>query len=314
MKEQGMTDLYGGIEAGGTKFVCVVGSGPGDMRAEMRIPTTSPIETIGKAMAFFRTAHQATPLAGIGIASFGPLVLERGSSQYGFITSTVKPGWADTNIVGLVRHGLDLPIAIDTDVNGAALAEYVWGAGQKDSPIVYMTVGTGIGVGVVVGGKPVHGLIHPEGGHVLVPHDWQSDAFAGVCQFHGDCFEGLASGPAMQKRWGMCAENLPNDHPGWNLEAGYIALAVVNIICTLSPRRIVLGGGVIQHVGLLPLIRQKVIKLLNGYVRSPVLMNEIDGYIVPPSFGESSGSLGAIALARTEFGLLESSGYLTPAV
>lgn len=291
--------LYGGIEGGGTKFVCIVSSGPGDVRAETRFPTTTPGETIGKAIDFFREAMAKEPLAAVGIASFGPVDLDPASPTYGYITTTPKPNWAMTNFLGPVRDALGIPCAFDTDVNAAALGEYRWGASQGMDPSIYFTIGTGIGAGVIVNGAPVHGLVHPETGHILVPHDWEKDPFPGWCTFHGDCFEGLAAGPALQSRWGVRAETLPPDHVAWDLEAGYIAAAVAAQIYSLSPRKIILGGGVMQQPHLLPMVRSKVLAILNGYIQSRTILDHIDTYIVSPALGSMAGSMGAIALAMS---------------
>jgi len=287
--------LYGGIEAGGTKFVCLVGSGPNDIRAETRFPTTSPDESIGRAIKFFR--HQ--PIAAIGIGSFGPVDLDPSSPTYGYITSTPKAGWAQTDLRGAIQRALNVPVGFDTDVNAAALGEFTWGAAQGLDTFVYLTIGTGIGGGAMVEGRLLHGLIHPEMGHIRIPHDWQRDPFAGVCPFHGDCFEGLASGPAMLARWGHRAESLSPDHPAWALESHYIALALVDLICTLSPHRIILGGGVMQQSALFPMVRREAPSLLNGYVQAREIIDDIGEYIVPPGLGNRSGGLGAIALARS---------------
>ena len=289
--------LFGGIEGGGTKFVCVVASGPGDIRAERRFPTTTPEETIGQALAFFRESAGEEPLAALGIATFGPVDLNPASPRYGYITSTPKPFWANTDIVGPVRAALNLPVGFDTDVNGAALGEHRWGAAQGLDTFLYFTIGTGIGAGVVVNGAPVHGLVHPETGHILLRRDPARDPFPGKCPFHGDCFEGLAAGPAMLARWGVPAETLPADHPAWALEAEYIAQALTTQILSLSPQRIILGGGVMQQPALLPLIRRRVPELLNGYVQSPAILSGMDDYLVPPALGGRAGVLGAIALA-----------------
>jgi fructokinase len=289
--------LYGGIEAGGTKFVCLVGSGPGDIHAEQRFPTTTPPETLGRAIEFFKQQAKEHRLAGIGVGSFGPVDLNPASPTFGFITTTPKPGWANTDVAGTLQSALQLPVAFDTDVNAAALGEYRWGASAGVDPSIYITIGTGIGAGGILNGALMHGLVHPETGHLLLPHDRQADPFPGYCPFHGDCFEGLASGPALKARWGVPAETLPEDHPGWELEAGYIALALTSLILAISPRRIVLGGGVMQHPRLFPLIRQRVQALLNGYVQSTTILEYIDAYIVPPGLGNRSGILGAIALA-----------------
>ena len=292
--------MYGGIEAGGTKFVCAVGSGPEDLRGETRFPTTTPEETLNQAIAFFRQ-QQATldePLTAIGVAAFGPLDPDPDSPTFGFITPTPKPGWANTDFAGVIRRALRLPVGFDTDVNGAALAEQRWGAAQGLDTFVYLTIGTGIGGGGMAAGRLLHGLLHPEMGHLRVPHDRQADPFPGSCPFHGDCLEGLASGPALEQRWGRQAETLPPDHPAWALEARYLALGLVNIILTLAPQRIILGGGVMQQPLLFPLVRREVQKLLNGYIHAPEILERIDNYIVPPALGNRAGVLGAIALAQ----------------
>ncbi|MBL8140202.1 MAG: ROK family protein [Acidobacteria bacterium] len=294
-----MTPLYGAVEAGGTKFVCLVGSGPDDIRAEARFPTTTPAETLGRTFAFFReqrARHGA--LAAVGFGSFGPVDLDPGSPSYGRITSTPKPGWADTDIVGAARAALDVPIGFDTDVNAAAMGEWRWGAALGLDTIVYLTVGTGIGGGGLIGGRPMHGLVHPEMGHTWVPHDRAADPFAGCCPFHGDCLEGLASGPAMRARWAMAAEDLPAGHPAWRLEAHYLAYAVANFVCTLSPQRVILGGGVMTSPHVLALVREAVVSLLNGYVQVPAILDRIDDYIVAPGLGARSGVLGGLVLAE----------------
>lgn len=292
-----MKALYGGIEAGGTKFICAVGTSPEDLRGEIRFPTGKPVETIQKAIDFFREQEKAHgKLAAIGIASFGPVDPDPKSSSYGFITSTPKPYWQNTDIVGMVRQALNLPIGFDTDVNGAALGEWRWGAAQDLDTFIYLTIGTGIGGGAMVNGKLVHGMLHPEMGHILIPHDRQRDPFSGGCPYHGDCLEGLATGPAIEQRWGKRGETLTADHPAWELEAEYIALALVNFILTLSPQRIILGGGVMQQLHIFPLIRARVQKYLNGYIRTARILERIDEYIVPPALGGRAGVLGAIAL------------------
>ncbi len=291
-------DVYGGIEAGGTKFICMIASGPQDIRAEVRIPTTNPDRTLEAAIAFFREHARQQPLAAIGVGSFGPVDLDPSSPTYGYITSTPKPGWSHANVAGRLRQALDLPIGFDTDVNAAALAEYRWGAAQNTDPSIYYTIGTGIGAGAIFNGKPLIGLLHPEAGHIRIPHDWRRDPYTGMCPFHGDCFEGLAAGGALRARWGAPAETLPDDHPAWDLEADYIAYALVNHICILSPRRIILGGGVMQQKALLPLIRQKVPALLNNYIQSEAITRHIETYIQPPALGNRAGVLGAIALAQ----------------
>jgi fructokinase len=291
-----MVPVYGGLEAGGTKFVCAVGSGPDDIQDEVQFPTTTPEETIGRAIDFFR-AHEGK-LTAIGIASFGPVDPDPASPTCGFITTTPKPGWSDTDLAGAVRRALSVPVGFDTDVNGAALGEHRWGAAQGLGTLLYLTIGTGIGGGGMVGGKLMHGLIHPEMGHIRLPHDLDADPFPGICPFHGDCLEGLACGPAIDSRWDQSPETLPPDHPAWKLEAHYLALALVNYICTLSPQRIILGGGVMKERSLFPRIRAEVQDLLNGYVQAPEILDDIDHYIVPPALGDRAGVLGAIALAE----------------
>lgn len=291
--------LFGGIEAGGTKFVCAVGSGPDDIRAEIRFPTTQPEENIAQCVAFFREqADQVGGLTAVGIASFGPLDPHPSSPTYGYITTTPKPGWAHVNLAGAIQQALDLPIGFDTDVNGAALAEGRWGAAQGLDTFIYLTIGTGVGGGVMVNGRLLHGLIHPEMGHIPLPHDWAADPFPGRCPYHGDCLEGMASGPAIEDRWHQKGYDLPPDHPAWELEAHYLALALHSFICTLSPQRIIMGGGVMAQPQIFPLLRQKVQASLRGYVQHTAVLENSDSYIVPPALGGLAGVLGAIALAQ----------------
>lgn len=293
-----MNDLFGGIEAGGTKFVCAVGSGPDDIRAQVTIPTTSPDETISRSVDFFREAQrQHGTMAALGIASFGPVDLHAKSATFGYITSTPKAGWAGTNLVGAVQKELRCPVGFDTDVNGAALAEQRWGSAQSLHTFLYLTIGTGIGGGAMVNGQLLHGLIHPEMGHIRLPHDWRLDPFNGICPYHGDCLEGLASGHAISQRWGQPAATLPPEHTAWDLEAHYLALALANFVCTLSPQRIVMGGGVMAQRQLLRLVRVKLQEYLNEYVQAPAIREEIDQYVVVPGLGDRAGVLGAIALA-----------------
>lgn len=291
--------LYGGIEAGGTKFVCAVGTGPEDVRDEIRFPTTSPDDCIQRSIDFFEAMREKYgSLAGIGIASFGPLDPNPDSSTFGYITTTPKAGWAHTDLAGPVGRALGLPVGFDTDVNGAALGEFQWGAAQGLDTFIYITIGTGIGGGAMVNGRLVHGLMHPEMGHVLPPHDLKADPFKGVCPYHGDCLEGLASGPAIEQRWREKAEKLPPDHPAWELEAKYLAYGIVPQIYILSPQRIILGGGVMEQRHIFPRVRRYVREILNGYIQSPLILENIDRYIVPPDLGNRAGVLGAIALAQ----------------
>lgn len=293
-----MTDLYAGIEAGGTKWVCAVARSDGEILEETQVATLSPSETIPRVIAFLeKRSPMHGRLRGIGIGSFGPIDLHPNSSTYGYLTTTPKPGWANTDLVGAFREAFGLPVGFDTDVNAAALGEARWGAARGLADFVYLTIGTGIGGGGMVNGKLIHGLVHPEMGHLRIPHDRQRDPFAGICPFHGDCLEGLASGPALEARWGVRGEALPREHPAWELEAHYIALGLVNIICILSPRRIILGGGVMHQEHLFPLIRENVQSLLNGYIQSASLGRGIEEFIVPPALGNRSGVMGAITLA-----------------
>jgi fructokinase len=291
--------LFGGIEGGGTKFICAVGTGPGDIRAQARFQTTTPQETLGQAIAFFKEQEKKFGrLEALGVATFGPIDPRPDSKTYGTVLPTPKPGWAGADIVSTLKAAFGIPIGFDTDVNGAAFAEWRWGAAQGCDPVIYLTVGTGIGGGILINGNLAHGLLHPEMGHVLLPHDRQADPFPGSCPFHGDCFEGLATGPAMEKRWGRKAETLPVDHPAWALEAHYISMALMGFILTLSPQRIVLSGGVMEQTRLFPLIHREVRTLLNGYIQSPHILEHIEEYIVPTGLGGKAGVLGAIALAQ----------------
>jgi fructokinase len=228
----------------------------------------------------------------------------------GNITSTPKPGWADCDFAGRVGRALGLLVGFDTDVNGAALGEERWGAAQGLSDFVYLTVGTGIGGGALVEGRVVHGMLHPEMGHVRIPHDRVLDPFPGVCPYHRDCLEGLASGPAMEARWGVPADRLAADHPAWELEAEYLAYGLATWVCTLSPKRIVMGGGVMQQQHLFAMVRRELGKLLNGYIRTPQILEGLDGYVVPPMLGSRSGVLGGLVLAEQV--LLQRKLFTTP--
>lgn len=288
--------LYGGVEAGGTKFVCTIASGPEHILAREQFPTTTPKETIARTIQFFQ--QQPHRIAALGVAAFGPVDPHPGSPTFGYITSTPKPGWANADVVGPLKNALQIPIGFDTDVNGAALGEYRWGAAQGLETFVYLTIGTGLGGGAYVNGKLLHGLMHPEMGHMLVRHDWERDPFPGFCPFHGDCLEGMAAGPAIEQRWGVPGVKLPQDHPAWDLEAHYLALGLEAIIVVLCPQKVILGGGVMQQKHLLPMVREKTLAYLNGYLQIPTLLEQIDSYIVPPGLGNNAGVLGAIALAE----------------
>ncbi len=296
-----MDKLFGGVEAGGTKFVCVVATDPQNILAEERFPTTTPQETISRAIHFFENFQNQTNqnLSALGIGSFGPIDPNPASPQYGFITSTPKPGWKNADLIGSFKQHFNVPIVFDTDVNAAAIGEGKWGAAIGLENFLYFTIGTGIGGGAIVNGKPLHGLIHPEMGHVRLPHDFNLDPFQGYCPYHKDCFEGLVSGPALEKRWGKPAFELNPEHPAWELEAHYIALAMSDFICAFSPEKIILGGGVMQQKHLFPLIHEKTTAYLNGYVQSPLILKNIDQYIVPPKLGNQAGMLGCISMAQS---------------
>jgi fructokinase len=297
--------IYGGIEAGGTKWVCAIGSGPDDVQELATFPTTHPAETIARAVQFFADNGA---VAAIGVGSFGPIDVERSSPTWGRITTTPKHGWADTDLLAALGETLDVPLAFDTDVNAAALAEHRWGAAVGLDTFCYITVGTGIGGGGMANGKLMHGLLHPEFGHMRIPHDRARDPFAGVCPYHGDCLEGLASGEAMEARWGRPPEELA-DERAWRLEAEYVAFGLLNVICTLSPLRIIVGGGVMHEPSLLPLVRVRVTELASGYLDAPELGEAIDDYIVGPALGDRAGVLGALELAR----LADAHGRKVPA-
>ncbi len=277
--------MFGAIEAGGTKFVCGVGTGPDDI-VSTQIPTTSPAETLARTIAWLGEYD----LHSVGIGSFGPVDLNPDSPSWGFITSTPKAAWRNCDLAGAIGRGLGVPVRFDTDVNAAVRGEARWGAARGVSNCLYLTIGTGIGGGAIVGGRLLHGLTHPEMGHIRVPHDWSADPFAGCCPFHGDCLEGLASGPAIAARWGARGEELAADHPAWDLEAKYLAYGIANVVCTLSPERILVGGGVMRQGHLYRRINAEVKRVLARYVADipPV---------APPELGERAGLLGALALA-----------------
>lgn len=308
MTVQEHTALVGAIEAGGTKFVCAVGSSPHDLTRATFATGDEPARVLAEVTAWFAAQErQRGNLQAIGIGSFGPVDLHRGSPTYGYITSTPKPGWRNTDIVGAVRAAFpDIPIGFDTDVNAAALGEHRWGNAAGLSDFVYVTIGTGIGAGAMVGGRLLHGLVHSEMGHMFIPR-LPGDTFPGVCPYHGACWEGLCTGPALLKRTGMPAEQLPADHEAWALETQYIAYALANLVCILSPQRIILGGSV-RKAGRLgskrffQMIRGKMQQALNGYIVSSALAEGIDEYIVPPLLGDDAGVCGAIALAQQAAG------------
>jgi fructokinase len=284
--------LFGGIEAGGTKFICAVGEAPQVIRASTEIPTITPTETLGHLIAFF----QPYALCSLGLATFGPVDLERKSPTYGHLLSTPKLAWQGCRIVEILQNGLGIPVAVETDVNAAALAEFIDGAGQGCDPLVYLTVGTGIGGGAVIQGRPLHGLMHPEMGHMplaRVPGDTRPSG----CPFHRDCLEGLASGHALQLRFGP-PETLPPQHEAWTLEAMYLGHALATIVTILSPQRIIIGGGVMHQPHLLPRIRAVCAGMLHGYLPCLQSASAFEEYIVAPALGDQAGVIGALHLAQ----------------
>ena len=285
----------GGIEAGGTKFVCVVADDARTIRAETVIPTTTPEETLSAALAFFRRQGGVEAL---GVASFGPLVLDRTSPDYGRVARTPKPGWTGADLVGPFREGLGCPIDFDTDVNGAGLAEARLGAGAGLDVVVYITVGTGVGGGLIVRGRPVQGLTHPEMGHIKLRRLAEDAAFPGVCPFHGDCVEGLVSGPAAKARIGFPLQDASPDHPVWLILGHYLGELCATLALTASPQRIVLGGGVMSNAALFPVIRKACADSLAGYVQHASIAADCDSFIVPPGLGTRAGAIGALLMAQ----------------
>lgn len=291
-----MSELYGGVETGGTWCVCALGRGPEEIVAEEQFPTSDPDTTLARIVEFFR---RNTGAAAIGIGSFGPVDLDRRSPTWGYVTTTPKPGWQHVSVASVVREQLGLPVVFDTDVTAAAIAEHRWGAGQGMEALCYLTVGTGIGAGLVLEGRPWHGLVHPEVGHVRIPHDLARDPFEGSCPVHGDCWEGLASGRAIGARWQQGPDQLPDEHPGWALEAEYLALGILSIVLIASPQRVIVGGGVMDHPRLLASVGARLRELVGGYLDTRMLGDEIDSYLVSPLLGDGAGVLGAIALAMS---------------
>lgn len=290
--------VYGGIEAGGTKFICVIGDISGQIFERARIPTSTPEKTMAEVIDFFKEQQKKYDIQALGIATFGPIILDRNAPNYGYIYAQHKTGWDEVNMVGIVKKSLSVPIGFDTDVNGAAIGEHRWGAGKGLDNMAYWTIGTGIGVGIISNGAIVHGLTHPEAGHINIYQDLVKDPFEGICVHHKNCFEGLASGPSIQARWKVkSAMDLPEDHPAWNLEAEYIGRGMANCILNSSPQLIILGGGVMGRASLYPKVRQNTLRELNGLIKHRTILEGMDNYIVPPSLGSDAGSLGAIALA-----------------
>ena len=283
----------GALEAGGTKMVCAIGDEHGNVVERYSLPTRGGDETVQEIIAYFR-AH---PVEALGVSSFGPLNLDPTSPEYGSITTTPKLAWRNYPLRRNLAEALGVPVGIDTDVNGAALAEARIGAGKGIDSLVYYTIGTGIGGGAVVNGELLHGLVHPEMGHMLLRPAENDPAPHGFCPYHDGCLEGMAKGPAIEQRWGKPAAELPEDHIAWEIEAEYLAQMCVNTIVVLSPKMIVLGGGVMHQLHLFPRIRKRTQALLNGYVAHSAILENIDSYIVPPALGDNAGAAGSLLLA-----------------
>lgn len=283
--------IIGAVEAGGTKFVCGIGNEEGVIHDRVNFPTEQPEKTLAQVIDYFKDKQ----VEAIGVGSFGPINIDLASPQYGYVTTTPKPGWGNYPFLPELKKVFDVPFGWDTDVNAAALGEATWGAAKGLDSCLYYTIGTGVGVGVYAEGKLVHGLVHPEGGHVLIRRH-PEDTFEGLCPYHGDCLEGMAAGPALEGRWKVKGSELSPDHPAWAMEAFYIGQAIAGAILLLSPKKIILGGGVMHQKQLFPLIHEEVKKNLNGYISAQALLEGIADYIVPPGLGDNAGLTGSLAL------------------
>lgn len=282
----------GALEAGGTKMVCAIGDESGKIYEQVSIPTETPEVTMPKLISYF----EERKIEALGIGCFGPIDPDKKSETYGYITSTPKLAWADYNIVGTMEKSLMIPVGFDTDVNGSVLGEVTFGQAKGKKCVVYVTIGTGVGAGIYIEGKLLHGMLHPEAGHILL-FKREDDTYEGKCPYHKTCLEGLAAGPAIQERWGKRAADLKDDERVWDLEAYYIAQALVDYILILSPQMIILGGGVMHQEQLFPKIRSYVKKMMNGYIKTKE-MADLDHYIVPASLHDDQGIMGALELGR----------------
>ncbi|MCI7190615.1 MAG: ROK family protein [Lachnospiraceae bacterium] len=282
----------GALEAGGTKMVCAIGDESGKIYEQVSIPTETPEITMPRLISYF----EERKIEALGIGCFGPIDPDKKSETYGYITSTPKLAWADYNIVGTMEKSLMIPVGFDTDVNGSVLGEVTFGQAKGKKCVVYVTIGTGVGAGIYIEGKLLHGMLHPEAGHILLTQR-QDDTYEGTCPYHKTCLEGLAAGPAIEERWGRKAVELKDDARVWDLEAYYIAQAIVNYILILSPQMIILGGGVMHQEQLFPKIRSYVKKMMNGYIKTKE-MADLDHYIVPASLHDDQGIMGALELGR----------------
>lgn len=290
--------LFAGLEMGGTRFICAIADSRGFIKARTEIPTGAPDATMAAVRDYLlATAPQFGDLISLGVVCFGPLELHRRSPQFGFVTRTPRPGWSNLDVVGYFKRELNVMVDLTTDVNGSAIGEFTEGAGVGCENFVYVTVGTGIAAGIFAGGKIMQGISHPEVGHMLVPMHPSDTSFAGGCPFHGPCLEGLASGVAIEKRWGVSSKTLPENHHAWNLEAHYLAEMCVNLTWMYAPEKIIFGGGVMSRGFLFPRIRNNLRGMLNHYAHDAAL-NDMDAYIVPTTLGGNAGITGALALAR----------------
>lgn len=283
---------YGSLEAGGTKMVCAIGDEQGNILERISIPTLAPENTMPAILDFFKNKN----ISALGIGCFGPVDLDKKSPTYGYITTTPKLAWKNYDIVGVCEKELGVPVGFDTDVNGSALGEATWGCTKDLDNSIYITVGTGIGVGVIIDRKPYHGMLHPEGGHIFLARHPQDPMERGVCPYHELCLEGLASGPSIQARWGKPGVELADRKEVWELEAYYLAQAICSYIMILSPERIIIGGGVAHQEQMMPLIRKEVLRQMGGYIAAKG-MQDLDNYIVLPSLNDDQGILGALKLA-----------------
>jgi fructokinase len=278
-------------------MVCAVGDENGVIKDRTSFPTRQPEETFADMIAYYKNWD----IQALGIGCFGPVDLNRQSRTYGYITKTPKPGWGNCDIVGAFKDALGVPVGFDTDVNGAVLGEVTWGAAKGLDSAIYITIGTGVGVGVYVNGGLLHGLVHPEGGHILLIRH-PKDTYEGKCPFHKNCVEGLAAGPSIEARWGKKAAELADRDEVWDMEAYYIAQAITDYILSYSPQKIILWGGVMHQEKLFGMVRKEVLNLLNGYVAHETITEHIDQYIVPPALGEDPGIMGAIKLGLDALG------------
>ena len=291
--------LFGALEAGGTKMVMAVGDENGRIVEQKTIPTTTPEETMPQIVEYFKEKIEEKGIVALGVGAFGPVDVVKSSPTYGHILNTPKLAWKNYNLVGALEKELGIPVGLDTDVNGSCLGEMTYGCAKGLDTVVYITIGTGIGAGIAVDGKLLHGMLHPEAGHILIVKN-SHDPGKSVCPYHDSCFEGLASGPSIEARWGKKAVELVDKMIVWELESEYIAKGLVNMILTLSPQKIILGGGVMHQEQLFPMIRSKVTAMLNDYYTTREL-NDMDSYIVPASLQDNQGIMGAIRLAQLAF-------------